>query len=115
MMQEVTRAMMNAGRCPRCNTFLIAEDVANHRCKMRLQGITTVMIHDYFETHADRQGHKILFAKGLDGYLYRLIMCKHKPPHATKRRFTGENTNQGLDKTRARALLTPRDTQNPVN
>lgn len=44
-------------------------------------------MQNHFETHADR-----------DGYLYRLIMCKHKPPHSTKRKFTGENTNQGLDK-----------------
>ena len=97
MMKEVSSEMMNVGRCPTCNAFLIAEDLANHRCKMRLQGTATVMIYDYFKTHADREGHKIVFAKGLDGYLYRLVICKHKPPHTAKRKFTDPDTKQGLD------------------
>jgi hypothetical protein len=78
-MEEVS-TQMNVGRCPNCKEFLIAEELANHKCiqkPKRLQGIETVMIHNYFETHADKEGHKILFAKGLDGWLYRMIICEH--------------------------------------
>lgn len=85
--------MMNAGRCPRCHAFLIEEELATHRCRTQLQGVATIMIDHYFETHADDEGHKILFARGFDGYIYRLVVCKHNPPHTANRKVTDNDTN----------------------
>ena len=32
-------------------------------------------------------------AKGLNGILYSMILCKHNPPHGTKRKFTDQEPN----------------------
>jgi len=87
---------INVGRCPNCGNFLIGEEVNSHTCKA-LKGIQDLLIHHYYELSArDDEGHKVLIAKGLDGFLYRLIICKHKPPHSTKRNFTEYGPNGNL-------------------
>ncbi len=45
----------------------------------------------------NRNDDHVLLGWGLDGILYRLVECKHNPPHSTKRRFTGSCAKQGLD------------------
>jgi hypothetical protein len=100
MVRKVVKTeMLNAGRCPKCNAFLIAEDFADHKCKVAFQGIQTIIIDHYYETHADKDGHKIVFAKGLNGYLYRLVICKHNPSHTANRKFTDEDANREGDVT----------------
>jgi hypothetical protein len=94
--------MINVGRCPSCHVFLISEEFVNHTCEKKLQGIRTIQVSHYYETHEDREGHKMVFARGFDGYLYRLIVCKHNPPHSAKRNFTpnrNDDTNHRLDRT----------------
>ena len=38
-------------------------------------------------------------ALALDGTYYRIVVCKHNPPHSAKRKFTPEDTKQGLGRT----------------
>jgi hypothetical protein len=93
---------INVGKCPRCGEFLIAEQLTNHKCKISFKDVQDVTIDHYYEMISrDAQGHRTVIAVGIDGTLYRMTVCKHNPPHgATKRKFTGENTTQGLDKAR---------------
>jgi hypothetical protein len=88
---EVTNVLMNVGRCPTCHKFLIGEELDSHRCTAQFQGIRDILIDHYYETHPDKDGHPIVFAKGLDGYTYRLVVCKHTPPHTAKRIFPDED------------------------
>ena len=72
--------------------FLIGEDLEHHTCKLPFGGIRTITIDHYYEMHTlDADGHKVVVAKGLDGYLYQLVICKHNPPHTAKRQFTNDN------------------------
>lgn len=107
--------MINVGRCPLCNAFLIEENLATHRCngKLPFQGIRTIVVSSLRESQTNtEEGHRIVYAKGYDGYLYRLEICEHNPPHTAKtanalakRKFTAYGTKQGLDRANSEVLL----------
>ena len=91
----------NIGRCPRCHKLLIQEEMQDHKCDFG--DIETVGAKELFVDHVtdlgiNRDSDHTHLAWGLDGILYRLVECKHNPPHATKRKFTGCGTKQGLDR-----------------
>jgi hypothetical protein len=106
---EGTSALANnAGRCPRCNTFVIAEQVHNHKCKVELKGVREVFLESWvMHDHKDENDDSLSVAMGLDGYMYRLVLCAHNPPHSAKRKFTGCGTKQGLDSTSEEILYRP--------
>jgi hypothetical protein len=89
--------MIDVGRCPRCHKFLVAEEEKSHQCITPCQGAKSIFFDHITDAVEDENGDSIRVGKGLDGYYYGLIVCKHNPPHSTKRRFTGEDANQGLD------------------
>ncbi len=102
----------NVGRCPRCNKFLIEEELQNHDCDIASRGSEEITVDHFTElTKRDSEGHRLIVAQGLDGVQYWLIECQHNPPHATKRKFTPEGTKQGLDSTSFTALLRSWDTR----
>jgi len=89
--------MMNAGRCPRCHKFLIAEQKETHTCQVSVNDVQEIVLDYVTEGTRDENGDLVRVAWGLDHILYRLIICKHNPPHSGKRDFTGCETKQGLD------------------
>jgi len=100
-------AIKNIGRCPRCNKALIEEEFQSHECEIKAKGVEEIVVDNFCELiQRDGQGHRLIVAQGLDGVLYWLIECKHNPPHTTKRKFTGYDTKQGLDRAVATVLVT---------
>src|SRR5208337_2876406 len=89
---------INVGKCLKCGEFLIAEQLAKHKCKISFKDVQDVTIDHYYEMMSrDEQGHRIVIAVGIDGTLYRMTVCKHNPPHeATKRKFTDQEPNDNL-------------------
>jgi hypothetical protein len=101
----------NLGRCPRCKRFLIEEETKTHQCDFRdidLQGGKEIVLDHITDLGRDRNDDHVLLGWGLDAILYRLVECKHNPPHGTKRQFTGCGTKQGLDSPFKTALVRPR-------
>lgn len=92
--------MYDIGRCPRCRKFLIAEEYESHTCDFRdvpLKGCKEIVLDHMTACGVDKSGDNVTLGWGIDGTLYRLIVCKHNPPHSTKRKSTDEETKQGLD------------------
>ena len=87
----------NAGRCPRCQTFVIAEQLASHKCNIPIKGAEAIFLDWIADGFTDENDDYVRMAKGLNGTLYELVLCKHNPPHSAKRDFTGCGTKQGLD------------------
>jgi hypothetical protein len=78
--------MMNVGRCPRCRKFLVAEEQDSHVCKIACQGVKSIFFDCINDAIEDDNGDTVRVGKGLDGYYYRLIVCKHDPPHSYLKR-----------------------------
>jgi len=74
--------LADIGRCPRCSRFLIAENLATHDCKVPLKGVREVVLDWIIDGVQNEDEDLVQVAMGLDGFLYRLILCKHNPPHA---------------------------------
>jgi len=87
----------NVGRCPRCKKAIIAEQVASHECNIAIKGAETIFLNWIADGFTDENDDYVRMAQGLDGTLLELVLCKHNPPHSTKRDFTGYGTKQGLD------------------
>jgi hypothetical protein len=86
---------MNAGRCPRCNKFLIAEQEKDHACDISVGNVREIVLDYMTDGMQDENGDVIRVGWGLDHVLYRLIVCRHNPPHRTKRKFTDPNDQTG--------------------
>jgi hypothetical protein len=100
--------MENVGRCPRCNKFMVAEEWDEHKCDFKdipLTDCKSIILDHITDFGQDKNGDHVYRAWALDGVLYRLVVCKHNPPHSAKRKFTGCGTKQGLDSTSFEALL----------
>jgi hypothetical protein len=92
----------NLGRCPRCHKFLIQEESQDHKCDFRdveLQDAREIILDHITDLGQNKNDDHVSLGWGLDAVLYRFVECKHNPPHATKRKFTGCDTKQGLDST----------------
>jgi hypothetical protein len=92
--------MSNVGRCPRCNAFLVAEQQAAHVCDFRdvpIRSYREVVLDHMTDCGTDKRGDGVKLGWGIDGTLYRFLICRHNPPHSAKRDFTGSCTKQGLD------------------
>lgn len=97
----------NVGKCLRCGKFLIEEEARTHTCDFRdidIRDVKEILFDRITDLDQDRNGDHIYIGWGLDGVFYRLEECKHNPPHATKRKFTGCCTKQGLDSTSSEIL-----------
>jgi len=92
--------MNNIGRCPRCREFLVAEQQTSHVCDFRdvpIRACREIVLDHMTDCGMDKNGDGVTLGWGIDGTLYRCLICKHNPPHSTKRDFTGYGTKQGLD------------------
>jgi hypothetical protein len=77
----------NAGECPRCHNFVIAEEFATHACRIRVRGSGTIWLDWIGDGFEDDNGDFVRMAKGLEGKLYSIILCKHNPPHSLESRL----------------------------
>lgn len=73
--------MQNVTKCPRCDKTFINEELDSHVCNPRFTGIIQIGIVYWFEGQTNKDGDKIIMAKGFDGKLYQLVHCEHNPPH----------------------------------
>jgi hypothetical protein len=80
----------NFGRCPRCGQFLVAEQKKAHKCNFAdrpIEGCEEIVLDRLSDAGEDKNGDHLHLAWGVDNMLYRLLVCKHNPPHGinTKR------------------------------
>jgi len=73
--------MNDIGRCPRCHKFLIAEQLETHKCEIPFKHVKEIYVDWITNCDKDVNDDIVYVAMGLDGNLYRLIHCKHNPPH----------------------------------
>jgi len=76
--------MKNIGRCPRCGKFLIAEDYESHTCDFAdipIRGHKEIRLDHMTDCGTDNNGDNIVLGWGLNGILYRFVICPHKEPH----------------------------------
>jgi hypothetical protein len=79
---------------------MIAEQQGDHVCEfgdLPLYGCEELVLHRLSDSGEEKNGDHVYLAWGINGKLYRLLVCTHNPPHGTKRDFTGNGTKQGLD------------------
>jgi hypothetical protein len=62
---------------------------------MPCQGALSTFFDHIHSAIEDDNGDTVRVGKGLDGYYYRLVVCKHNPPHSPKRKFTDPNDQTG--------------------
>jgi hypothetical protein len=84
----------------RCGKAMIEEEQYTHTCSVKVEAVQEILVDHCYTIGKDENDDTLFFALGLDGVLYRLVVCKHRPPHrTTKRNFTSEgddDTHQGL-------------------
>ena len=72
---------MNVVICPRCDLEMIAEEYRSHNCIGEFRGTKTIPISYYYEAGLDKNEDMILMMISDDGFIYRMIHCRHKIPH----------------------------------
>jgi hypothetical protein len=76
--------MQNLSKCHRCRKNFINEELNSHVCNPYFTGIEEIGITYWFEGKTNKDGDKVIIAKGFDGKLYYLVQCSHNPPHQPK-------------------------------
>ena len=66
---------------------MIAEELRSHKCEIQTMGAKTIWLDWISDGFTDKNNDYVRNAKGLDGVLYGLIVCKHNPPHNTQKRW----------------------------
>jgi hypothetical protein len=100
----------NTGRCPRCHVFVIAEQLASHKCKIPTTDAKTIWLDWITDGYTDENNDFVRTAKSLDGTLYGLILCKHNPPHSLESRWlTGNRQSRSCNRASFEVLLHPWD------
>jgi hypothetical protein len=82
----------NLGKCPRCHMTVIAEELTSHTCHIPTRNAETIYLDWLDEEFVNADDDRVRMAKGLNGTLYRIILCKHNPPHSFRSRWlTGKD------------------------
>jgi hypothetical protein len=87
----------NLGRCPRCNKFMVQEEWNSHQCdfhNLDLTSATELVMDTITDLRVNRNGDHVYVAWGLDRVFYRLVECKHNPPHMTKPKLTDDTARR---------------------
>jgi hypothetical protein len=88
-------SLENTGRCPRCNSFVIAEQRASHKCSIAIRNAKTIWLDWISDGYTDQNDDFVRNAVGVDGTLYGLVLCKHNPPHSLESRWlTGKDESR---------------------
>jgi len=83
----------NTGRCPRCQAFVTSEQLSSHGCRITIKHARTIWLDWIDDGFTDENDDFVRNAKGLDGTLYGLILCKHNPPHSIESRWLNGRDN----------------------
>ena|SRR5437870_4254495 len=86
---------MNSMKCRRCNKSYIAEEFDKHSCHPDIIEIQELGVDSIFKGNYQENGDDVWITHGLNGILYRLVHCKHNPPHPSTRRFLTERKTDG--------------------
>jgi hypothetical protein len=87
--------MQNVGRCPRCHRFMIAEESGTHVCDfddLPIVGCEEIVLDRLSDSGTEKNGDHVYLAWAKNNMLYRLLVCKHNPPHSAERKFTDGDT-----------------------
>jgi|GEM_PF-3260046 len=84
---------MNTVHCDRCRKEFIIEEFEGHDCFIATHSVQEIGIDSWFEGKIDGNGDKVLIVNGLNGILYRLVQCRHNPPHPNIRQTVFDSTN----------------------
>jgi len=92
---------MNTIKCKRCNKDFISEEFKSHYCTPDLVGVQEIGINSIFKGNFQENGDDVWIAQGLSGIMYRLVLCKHNPPHPDTRPtvFDSEEIRRRFDRT----------------
>ena len=88
--------MNNIGRCPRCGKFLVAEQYEAHTCDFRdvpIQDCKEIVLDHMTDCGMNKDGDNVTLGWGIDGTLYRLVVCKHKEPHPRIHQYRSPRDN----------------------
>lgn len=69
---------------------MVAEEWKTHTCDFRdipIQGCEELVLDHITDSGQDKNDDHVHLAWGLEGTLYRLLVCKHNPPHGLKSRL----------------------------
>ena len=67
--------------CERCRKSFIEEEYQDHVCSPITTRLQEIGFDKIFDSVTDENGDKVYMAIGLNGILYRLVMCQHNPTH----------------------------------
>jgi hypothetical protein len=79
----------NFGRCPRCRQFIVAEQRKTHKCDfedMPFEKCEEIVLDELIDSGQEKNGDHVYLGWGLDTVAYRLLVCKHNPPHGISKR-----------------------------
>jgi len=88
--------MPNVTKCLRCEKTFINEELDSHICNPRFRGVIRIGVVYWFEGQLNKDGDKVIMAKGFNGKLYQLVHCTHNPPHQP-RGNTYNTTEEGTE------------------
>jgi hypothetical protein len=81
-------------KCQYCGKYMTAEQVESHKCDFPFKDVKEIPIMYHSEVQNEK-GETIIIARGFDGILYRLRLCKNP----IRRNFTDDDTRRRLDRT----------------
>jgi hypothetical protein len=70
---------------------MIAEEFDIHDCDIPIRDVKTVIADSCCEVGTDKNGDKVTSVLAIDGTYYRIVVCKHNPPHNSRRKFLDED------------------------
>ncbi len=93
--------MSNIILCQRCAKTIISDELETHECSPETIGVQEIGLDYWFKGDIDENGDEVLIAKGLNGILYNLVLCKHNPPHPNTHPtvFDKEKNRRRFDRT----------------
>ena len=88
-------------KCERCRQTFIEEEFDEHLCTPITTKTQEIGIDYIFEGEIDQNGDKVHIAKGLNGIIYRLVVCPHNPTHTNTHptTFDSEEIRHRFDST----------------
>ncbi|HET8719831.1 MAG TPA: hypothetical protein VFM64_02420 [Candidatus Nitrosotenuis sp.] len=82
--------------CERCKKNFIDEEYPDHSCSPVTVGIQEIGLDAMYGHTINENNDKVYMAKGLSGFIYRFVVCKHSPSHTNVHSITFNNSDVRL-------------------